>query len=74
MESRVATAKTVADPVFSVIHQTNPNWATALPIQDRVCPVQMVKNKGAHFEASQVMVRFGIFDLLWGNFHFQVGF
>jgi hypothetical protein len=59
MDSRVATAKTVADPVFSVIHQTRPNWAIALPIHERVCPVHMVKNRGTHFEASQDIVRFG---------------
>jgi hypothetical protein len=46
----------VADPVFSVIHHTNPNWAAALPTQERVCPVQIEKNNGAHFEVFQDMV------------------
>jgi hypothetical protein len=60
IEIRVAKARMVADPVFSVIHQTKPNWAIALPTQERVCPVQIVKNKGAHFDVFQAMDRFPI--------------
>jgi hypothetical protein len=63
METRVATARIVADPVLAVIHHIKPNWATALPIQERVCPLQMVKNKGAHFVEFQVIVRFGMVNL-----------
>jgi hypothetical protein len=63
MDSKVATARTEADLVFSVIHHTKPNCATALPIQERVCPVQMVKNRGIHFEGFQLKVHFDIINL-----------
>jgi hypothetical protein len=56
----------VAEPVFSVIHHTSPNWATALPTQESVCPVQMVKNRGAHFSVFQAIVLFGIVYLIAG--------
>lgn len=60
MEMRVAIARMVADPIWAVIHRINPNWATALPTQERVWPVQMVKNKGAHSLGFQVMERIGM--------------
>ncbi len=42
----VAVARTVADPVVLVSHQTSANCAARLPTSDSCCPVQMVK-KGA---------------------------
>ena len=60
VDSKVAIARTVADLICSVTHQIRPNEATALPIKEKVCPVQLVKNRDNHFNVSQDMVRFGI--------------
>jgi len=42
----VAVARTVADPVSIVSHQTSANCAATLPISESCCPVQIVKKGG----------------------------
>jgi hypothetical protein len=43
----MAVANTVAEPVVLVIHQTSANWTSAEPINEKACPVHMVKNLAA---------------------------
>jgi len=40
----VAVARTVADPVVLVSHQTSANWTSRLPISENCWRVQIVKN------------------------------
>jgi hypothetical protein len=48
----VAVASTVAEPVNWVSHHTSANWTTLLPINEKACPVQMVKNESFQFKRS----------------------
>lgn len=43
MAKVVEMANTVAEPVVLVSHQMRANCITSLPIQEAICPVQMVK-------------------------------
>ena len=44
----VAVARTVAEPVSFVNHQTSANCAARLPMSDSCCPTQMVKKRAFH--------------------------
>ena len=47
--SRVAVAKTVAEPVDLVKYQIKVNWTSALPNKENACPVQTTRNRRAQF-------------------------
>jgi hypothetical protein len=61
MPTRVAVARTLAEPVFCVNHQISANWTRALPNREKACPVQIVKKRAAQLSGREWAVGSVIF-------------